>query len=103
MLVRIEDLERLGESNPEIMANNASHRGKSWERAETYDSKTKSETTWRLAERLSTRTLRLFEKKKKKIFWLNPPLLKIKEYTCTPANKEKVFWFQIEVWLWLDP
>lgn len=26
-LVRIEDLERLGESNPEIMANNASHRG----------------------------------------------------------------------------
>jgi len=25
--VRIEDLERLGESNPEIMANNASHRG----------------------------------------------------------------------------
>lgn len=26
-LVKIEDLERLGESDPEIMANNASHRG----------------------------------------------------------------------------
>jgi hypothetical protein len=47
----------------------------SWEWAETYDSMTKSLSTGRPAERLSMRTLRLFEKIKKR--WLNPPLLKI--------------------------
>ena len=30
-------------------------------------------------------------RKKKSFFWLNPPLLKIKEYTCTPTNKGKGF------------
>ena len=34
------------------------------------------------------RALRLFEKM---LFWLNTPLLKIKEYACTLANKEKGF------------
>lgn len=53
----------------------------------------KSETIGHLSEQHLTRTFRRYGKKRKKknVLSINLPLLKLKEYTCTLANKGKVF------------
>lgn len=59
------------------------------EQAETYDSEDQVRDYW--TSRRATLNEDVETVRKKTIFWLNPLLLKIKEYACTLANKGKVF------------